>query len=457
MSIHPTRMPLAVYANENGEIRESGRLTLSGRSGRASVIPELSDLIPLPDGSDFFVLPGRLPVGRDKRGNRVIIDAPAGKKALAVAAFMAPAHTATLICDFEKMDDAPTLPLFAYSALGWGDGRFWVAGFRSDDDRRQKPGRYHPDRIKKNTATALRNNKNNRLIQHLGKCCLTYNCPAAVNYFMGRFEAPLPTSPTCNAQCLGCISLQPSGCCPSTQERLAFTPSPDEIAEIAVAHLEKTGHVASFGQGCEGEPLMAADTIEAAIKKIRKATDQGTINLNSNSSRPREVARLSAAGLDSIRVSINSARDQCHAGYYRPRDFSLTEIKESIRVMKNDKKFVSLNYFILPGFTDTEAEYAALSELVSDCDPDFIQLRNLNIDPDWYLDEIAPEENGPGMGIRRWLTRLKTEFPQLGFGYFNPPLQGKAEGGGNRQGSRVGGAGGQKPSKDLGLLDLSNL
>jgi len=423
MKKHPSRMPLAVFADANGEIRESRHLTMAARSGREFVVPSLEDLIPLPEGSELFVLPGRLPVGADRRGNRVIMDGPGGATVQAVAAFMAPAHTATLLADFEKTEGAPTLPLFAYAAVGWGDGRFWVAGFRSDPDPRQEPDRYHPRDIERNTRKRLREMKKNRLVQHLGKCCLTYACPAAVNYFMDRYEAPLPSSPACNANCVGCISLQESGCCPSTQERITFTPSPEEIAEVAAAHLSRTGHVASFGQGCEGEPLLAVDTIEAAIRRIRKKTARGTINLNSNASRPEAVARLAAAGLDSIRVSMNSARADCHRRYYRPRGFSLAEVKESIKLMKRDKKFVSINYFILPGFTDTEAEYEALAALVADCGPDFIQLRNLNMDPDWYLDEVAPEEPGPGMGIRKWLARLRKEFPGLGFGYFNPPLE----------------------------------
>jgi len=43
------------------------------------------------------------------------------------------------------------------------------------------------------------------------------------------------------------------------------------------------------------------------------------------------------------------------------------------------------------------------------------------MDPDWYLDTIDQPESG-SMGITRWLTRLREQFPQLGFGYFNPPL-----------------------------------
>jgi wyosine [tRNA(Phe)-imidazoG37] synthetase (radical SAM superfamily) len=264
----------------------------------------------------------------------------------------------------------------------------------------------------------------NRLIQHLGKCCLTYRCPAAINYFLRRFEAPLPTSPVCNAQCLGCISLQPSGCCPSTQDRITFVPTPREIAEIAVPHLKAVkGGVASFGQGCEGEPLLQAETIESAILLIRKGTDRGTINLNSNASLPEAVARLAHAGLDSLRVSMNSAQDVYHQRYYRPKNFNLDSVRRSIRVMKQHGRFVSLNYFILPGFTDDPAEFAALCELISEYQPDFLQLRNLNMDPDWYFEALKFQESGAPIGIRAWLKQLKNRFPKLRFGYFNPPLR----------------------------------
>ena len=149
------------------------------------------------------------------------------------------------------------------------------------------------DVVEATTRKKLKKHKDNRLIQHLGKCCLTYGCPAARNYFLGRWEAPLPTSPACNARCLGCISLQPSGCCPATQDRITFVPSAKEIGEVAVPHLETAENpIVSFGQGCEGEPLLQADVIDQAIRLIRSSTSRGTINLNSNSSLPDQVRGL---------------------------------------------------------------------------------------------------------------------------------------------------------------------
>lgn len=418
-----------VFANAAGEIQDFPNLLMAGRSAYTFSKPALEELIPLPEGSDLFVLPDRTPVGIDPESGEPLLlaenpeDPAAGIQA--VAAFISPAHTAHHWAAFEKGDKkASHLPLFAYTAVGWLDGRFWVSAFRSDPDPRQEPGRFDPHKLDAKTKKWLGANSDNRLIQHLGKCCLTYRCPAAINYFLEKFEAPLPTSPVCNAQCIGCISLQPSGCCPSTQDRIKFVPTPAEIAEIAVPHLEnvKKG-VASFGQGCEGEPLMQAKTIEKAIILIRRKTAKGTVNLNSNAGLPEEVARLAHAGLDSMRVSMNSARPEYHTRYYRPKGFDLEDVKQSIKVMKKHKRFVSLNYFILPGFTDDPDEFDALCSLISECGPDFIQLRNLNMDPDWYLESLKFTKHHEPMGIRNWLKHLKRLFPRLRFGYFNPPLR----------------------------------
>jgi pyruvate-formate lyase-activating enzyme len=351
-------------------------------------------------------------------------DAP-GETIQAVAAFMAPAHTAIQSAAYEPArNDLAPLPLFAYTAVGWLKGIFWVSAFRSDPDNRQDARCFDPEKIKKKTVRLLKKNPQNRLIQHLGKCCLIYGCPAARNYFLGRWEAPLPTSPICNARCVGCISLQPSGCCPATQDRINFVPRVSEIAAIAVPHLQHAPDaIVSFGQGCEGEPLLQASVLEKAIRSIRARTQRGTININSNASLPAKIKLLAEAGLDSLRVSLNSARAEYHARYYRPVDFSFADVLESIDIMKMAGKFVSLNYFILPGFSDDPDEFAALCRLIEEHRPDLIQLRNLNMDPDWYLETVGYAPGTPPMGICTWFAELKQLFPMLRFGYFNPALR----------------------------------
>jgi len=425
--IHPDALPSLVYSDERGTIRDFPQLSMAGMAHGRHIRPDLKDLIALPEGSELFTMPDRLPVGTDPSTGEVLLfeehpDYP-GRKIQAVSAFMAPAYTSVLTAAYHAEEKPVLLPLFAYTAVGWYDGRFWVAGFRSDDDQRQDYHHFKQPVINRKTEKLLGRFENNRLIQHLGKCCLTYHCPAARNFFLGRWEAPLPTSPVCNARCLGCISLQPSGCCQSTQERISFVPSVQEVAEIALTHFKRAERpIASFGQGCEGEPLMQAELLEKAIRAIRKQTRSGTLNLNSNASMPEVIGRLAHSGLDSLRVSMNSARQIYYNRYYRPIGYDFSDVKDSIKVMKSAGKFVSLNYFILPGFTDSHDETNCFIELVTETRPDYIQLRNLNMDPEWYLRSLDSSADQPTYGMRSWLEMIKQAAPFLRFGYFNPFL-----------------------------------
>jgi molybdenum cofactor biosynthesis enzyme MoaA len=180
----------------------------------------------------------------------------------------------------------------------------------------------------------------------------------------------------------------------------------------------------SFGQGCEGDPLLAADVIEPAIKDIRSKTRNGTINMNTNGSRPDLLKKLCDAGLDSIRISLNSIRKPCYDAYFRPKEYSFDDVIKSIEAALLKKKFVSINYLNCPGFTDTDEEFNALSELISACPIHMIQWRNLNFDPKRYWDTMSSvAEFGEPMGMHRIIARIKESFPNVKHGYFNPPKE----------------------------------
>ncbi|PIE60743.1 MAG: radical SAM protein [Desulfobulbus propionicus] len=425
---HPETAPSLLFANNKGQILEYDGMYAAASAAGSFFLPNLDNFIELPEGSELFTLPGRMPVGIEAdTGEAALLDSnPYDATPIqAVAAFMAPAYTSTGTAAYvTRENESQMLPLFAYTAVGWEGGRFWVTAFRSDNDIRQDICQFKQKKLERLTRKKLKKAQHNRLIQHLGKCCLTYCCPAARNYFLNRWEAPLPCSPVCNAACAGCISLQPSGCCPSSQSRISFVPTPKELSEIAIEHLKTApGSIVSFGQGCEGEPLMQADVMEQAIMLTRKHTGKGTINLNTNGSLPEAVERLAIAGLDSIRISLNSARKEIHSRYYRPKGFDLGDVRASGKIMKRYNRHVSLNYFIFPGVTDTEEEFAALLSLIESCRPDFIQLRNLNMDPEEYVRVIRHKPGSHSMGIRIWLQQLKKTYPHLKFGYFNPQVQ----------------------------------
>ncbi|MFP5212417.1 MAG: radical SAM protein [Acidobacteriota bacterium] len=423
--------PALVYADQEGNIIDWPELEMAGRGGGGWRRMQPGDWIPLPEGSELFLLPARLPVGFNPHRKRfeVLEHDPydPSKRIQAVAAFIAPAHTQIYSTAYQSLPDAPLLPLFAYTAVGWQNGRFVAAGIRVDKDTRQDFRNFDPAKIERNARRRMANERENRLIQHLGKCALTYGCPAARNLFMNRWEAPLPTSPVCNARCLGCISHQDQeGLC-ATQDRITFVPTPEEIAGVAVPHLKEARRaVVSFGQGCEGEPLLQAEAIRESIILMRKATTRGTINLNTNGSLPDEVEKLCKAGLNSIRVSMNSARPEFYNGYFRPRGYAMEDAKRSIRTVKANGGFASINYFILPGFSDQESEFEALCGLIEETKLDLIQMRNLNIDPEWYRQTLSIRDNEKTLGVRRLMDKIKERFPDILFGYFNPCLDKKA-------------------------------
>jgi len=420
--------PSLVVADASGQILDLPDLEALGSGAGRWIRPAPEDWIPLPPGSELFHLPHRSPVGFHRRGRRfqVVTETPYGA-VTAVAAFAAPAHTLLHSAAYRAGAHAPVLPLFAYGAVGWSPGGFVTTAVRVDPDPRQDAESFDEAEIRRRALRRMEQSPGNRLLQHLGGCALSSGCPAAKNLFMDRWEAPLPTSPSCNAACLGCISLQQDSPVCATQERIRFVPTPEEICGVAVPHLQAAPRaVVSFGQGCEGEPLLQAPTIERAIREMRRCTGRGTINMNTNGSLPDSVRRLAEAGLDSIRVSLSSSRPRYYERYYGPRGYRFEDLKDSIRAIKAAGGFASLNYFVLPGFTDEAEELEALIELIEQTGPDLIQWRNLNIDPEWYLRHLRHEPEARPLGLRVVMRRLSDRFPGLRFGYYNPCLDPEA-------------------------------
>jgi len=285
--------------------------------------------------------------------------------------------------------------------------------------------RYRPEDVIAGIRIIQEEMPGNRLVKHLEKCAMEYGCPAAKNFFLRRYEAPLPTSRHCNAHCLGCLSLQKNSAIPHSQDRIDFKPSSKEIAGIALCHINRVKQsVVSFGQGCEGDPLLAADVIEPAIKEIRSKTRQGTINMNTNGSKPDILKKLIAAGLDSIRISLNSVRKNCYDVYFRPSGYAFVDVIKSIELALKKKKFVSINYLNCPGFTDTPEEVKALINFINRYPVNMIQWRNLNFDPLRYWKVMsAVTEPGTPLGMHRVVRQVKESFPDVKHGYFNPPKE----------------------------------
>jgi molybdenum cofactor biosynthesis enzyme MoaA len=418
--------PRMVFATDDGNIWDHPELEMCGTDGGVFRPVEPSELIELPRGSDLFTLPGRSPVGIDPdTGEQVAVGDFEGEAVHGVAAFMAPAYTQILRPAFVPRPGAPALPLYAYTSLGFADDRFWVAGLRVDPDQRQDPYRFDRKKIEKQVQIRTAEMPGNPVVGQLVRCALEYGCRAAQNYFLARWEAPLPVSVACNAQCLGCISLQPgSADFKAAHDRLSKAPRPEHVAELALGHIERVAAaVVSFGQGCEGEPLLLGDVLVDSTRMIRSRTAAGTINLNTNGSKPDVVARLCEAGLDAIRVSMNSPRPDLYRAYYNPRGYDIDAVVESLQVVRRAGGWRGINLFVFPGVTDTAAELDALSALIEGVDLEMIQLRNLNIDPDVYMAKMPIGSVQEGLGVPEFMAELRRRHPHLRYGYFNPPKE----------------------------------
>jgi pyruvate-formate lyase-activating enzyme len=417
-----------LVCDARGRILDHPALAPAGQVGRDWVrLPE-EDLVAIPEGTKVFFLPGTSAVGWDDQVGK----AKVLKKYRAVAVMLQAGYARShLPAAFYAGGQAPKpgehryLPLWAYAAVAWKDNQLVAAAFRVDPLTHSETCHYDDRVIAPRVRRRLKQQGENRLLKHLGRCALEYHCFAAKNLFMERWEAPLPTAPACNAGCLGCISLQPSECCPASHDRIGFVPTVEELCEVAVPHLVHVPRaIVSFGQGCEGEPLTVADTLEAATRAFRSRTDRGTVHLNTNGSLPDALRRVARAGLDSVRISLNSPVPATYAAYYRPRTYRFEAVLESIRTAVGEGLYTALNLLVFPGVTDLPAEVEALEQLINAAQPQMVHLRNLSIDPRLYLDHLPPETfGGRPLGLRNLAIRLKRRFPGLDLGYFNRPKE----------------------------------
>jgi molybdenum cofactor biosynthesis enzyme MoaA len=155
-----------------------------------------------------------------------------------------------------------------------------------------------------------------------------------------------------------------------------------------------------------------------AITAIRTETDRGTINLNTNGSIPARVEAICRSGLDSIRISLNSARKELYDWYYCPQNYCFDDVVESIKIAGDNGVFTMINYLIFPGITDQKEEVAALVKIIERTRPNLVHFKNLNIDPQLYLKAMGSPSR-PGIGIKKAKELLAKEFPYLQFGYYN--------------------------------------
>jgi pyruvate-formate lyase-activating enzyme len=419
-----------LFADDRGRVYDHPDLLAAVRSGDDLSAPAERPL-PLPAGATLTMLPGRRPVGVDPGTGALVVlrEVKVGRRRLvphAVGATLPPGYTRTFLPAAARpalatVADAPVLPQWAYTAAALDGDRPAVWALHTDRRRHWSPAAHSTAELPRLVAETLAESAN-PIYRQLSRCALEWRCFTAQNTFYRRDEGAIPSSSACNAACVGCLSETQEGMPPSSHERIPVPPTAAEMAEVALAHLRAArGKVmVSFGQGCEGEPLVRWRELERAIRLVRAGTSRGSIHANTNGSLPGPLRRLVAAGLDSVRISLNSASPDLYAAYYRPRGYRLADVVKGIRAAKAAGAYVALNLLTFPGVTDREEEAARLCRLVAATGVDQVQTRPLAIDPDVYM-ELARGRGGGGrpIGIRALVAALRAARPGLVVGNFS--------------------------------------
>lgn len=411
-----------LFARADGTLFEHPTLRPAGMMFNAAT--PVRDLLPLPEGATLCQMPGCTAQGYDAKGTLRTLRA--GKE-LAVGALLPTGYARLLLPGYTKAPGAADLPLFGYAAVATVRGALYVAAAPIDAPGTWDPSTYNtgdlPERVKARLAAA----PDNALLAQLGTCALDYGCYTAQNIFYERWEGALPSSPTCSAQCVGCISEQ-LGDVPSPQQRMRLAPTPVAMAALAVQHLGGgPGRMISFGQGCEGDPLNRWRFVARAIRLIRDQLPiddpcAGVINMNTNAWHTRGLEEAINAGLQRIRVSLFSAIDTHYAAYYQPRGYTFADVRRSIRLASGAGVHVALNLLTFPGYTDAQEEVDALLELIRTEGVHEVQVRTLNIDREMLL-RAVPAPSGKELGIKKLLRLLhKAEVRVATHAWMSPPV-----------------------------------
>jgi pyruvate-formate lyase-activating enzyme len=404
----------AVHSDRSGRIVLAADYTAVFFDGIAA--RPLQSGIRLPAGTEIVGLPERPALGLDRTGR----PRPLGTGRFAVGAILPPGYLRTGLPAYADDERAPALRARGYAAVGAdANGELVAAAILIDSEAAAADSRAAPDLAARLNAS-LRERPSSRVVRQLARCAREYRCRAAANTFMARHDCALPMAAPANERPSACLALRDDGDASPT-EPAAFHPSAEELAELAVAHFGAGGTVAAFGRACEGEPLLAARTVESAIRLIREHPTRGTVHLETNGSIPAALRRLCDAGLDSVAVRVASVRAETYELLHRPSGYRFADVRTAISEAVARKVALALVLLALPGLTDRPREVEATLAVAAELpEGSTLMLRDLAADPVRTL-ALLPSSEMP-LGIERVVDRLRAEAPHLRLGSLPRPL-----------------------------------
>ena len=392
----------AVHSDRSGRVFVSADYGATALDGDAPAVFDRA--LPLPPDAQLVPLADRAAIGIDRRGQ----PRPLGPARWALAAVLGPGYLRTHVpaCD-AATDVAPLEPL-PYAAVAADQAGEIVVGAVAIGAPVQgsASSRISGDELATRITERLRNEPSNRLLRQLVRCAREYECQAARNAFLGRGECALPLGAPSNDHPGPSVALR------RRDERAPIEPTAmpataAEAAAVANAHFRAGGTSVSFGQACEGDPLLLVRTIADAAALITRPG--GTeIVLRTNGSSAAALARAADAGIDRVVVALTSAHGPTYERVHGPIGHRWTDVRASLRDAAGRKLALTIELLTLPGLTDREAEARELVALLGEL-PAGTALLPVDLAADPYALLARLPKDGDTIGIAALLERLRIE------------------------------------------------
>ena len=343
-------------------------------------------------------MPGRHPL--------TTIGPIAGRTALAVA--LPAGYTRLLVPAYATQRDAPALPLFGYTFACAVDDRLLVAAMKTDESDDWKPRRFKRGELEGADRAAARTRGRATACSSRSRSARASTAALPRRTFFSnaakrRCRSPRSAMPAASAASRSRTrtpAYRRRKRASSTRSRLRSS----RRWRFTIWSASKSG-IVSFRTRVRGRAAAALGHDRPRDRAHSRRRGNGTINSNTNGSQPHRLARCIDAGLQAVRISLNSFRPQRLRGLLPSAGIRLEDVFESIRSGGRTRARVSLNLLTHPGVTDDVEEIEAMEAFLREAPVAMIQTRTLNIDPALYFETVG-RPRAP-LGMRRAIAAMR--------------------------------------------------
>lgn len=365
---------------------------LSGMSFIRPELPEPPDLIPLPDRSHLIRLPGRVAIGFDPVIEKFLpVREYQGKTVYPVSAVLSRGYLQLLRSAYSTLLEAPRLPAYHFTAVGIQDGQIYCAALPTNAEQALS---YHEEKdlLIRERITVLRKQfSKNRLVNYFIDHHKRFpECSNALRFILREGEVRISPGVDPNTPCRDCLPRDRVNRVAPVPREIQLRES--DIIEAAEEHLQNSAlpairlSVPREGDG-SSDSEDAIDLVRV-IREIRKSGDRGSIVFYNRREGSQFIEALIEAGVSSVIFPVNSFQAKFFDVFHQPDHYRFDALRDSVSIAISAGVDTRLEYGCFPGLTNHPDENRAFLEFVDEYPVNDVILQNLEVDPDWYIDEL---------------------------------------------------------------------